>query len=105
MLFGIGKKTGINDYIEEFEGIENGLLVDVRDRWEYDRGHIPGAVSISLEEIEEGKEISDDRERTIYLYCLNGPRALKAAGILKERGYTDVTPIGGFSQYKGPVES
>ena len=32
----------------------------------------------------------------IYLYCKMGSRAEFAAGVLKERGYTKVTTLGGL---------
>lgn len=36
------------------------------------------------------------KSQKIYLYCKMGPRAEFAASVLKERGYTKVTNLGGL---------
>jgi rhodanese-related sulfurtransferase/DNA-binding MarR family transcriptional regulator len=63
------------------------VVVDVRPREEYDAGHIPGAVSIPLEELADRlAELPEDVEVVAYCrgpYCLLAPEAvalLHAAG-------------------------
>lgn len=56
-------------------------VVDVRPREEYDAGHIPGAVSIPLEELADRlTEISADADIVAYCrgaYCVLAPKAVR----------------------------
>jgi rhodanese-related sulfurtransferase len=64
-------------------------LVDVRPAEEYCAGHIPGAVSVPLEDL--GKRLrSLPKGREIVAYC-RGPYCLlapRAVGLLRQRGYS-----------------
>jgi rhodanese-related sulfurtransferase len=64
------------------------ILLDVRPRVEYEAGHLPGAISIPLDELEQRlHELPQDR--TIAAYC-RGPYCVyadQALGLLAERGW------------------
>ena len=64
-------------------------VLDVRPAEEYRAGHIPGALSIPLKELE--RRLSDlPRERDIVAYC-RGPYcvlAVEAVELLRERGFS-----------------
>ncbi len=64
-------------------------VLDVRPVEEYRAGHIPGAVSVPLEELE--RRLSDlPRDQEIIAYC-RGPYcifAVHAVELLRERGFT-----------------
>ena len=64
------------------------IVLDVRPAVEYLAGHIPGAISIPLEELE--KRLSElPQEQEIVAYC-RGPYcvlAVQAVEILRERGF------------------
>lgn len=64
------------------------VVLDVRPQEEYDAGHLPGAVSIPLEELKKRiKELPKSKQ--IVAYC-RGPLcalAPQAARYLKDRGY------------------
>jgi rhodanese-related sulfurtransferase len=75
------------------------VIIDVRPASEYDAGHLPGAVSVPLAELEQRlAELPRDREVVAYCrgrYCLLADRAvelLKAAGIPARR--SDVEVVG-----------
>lgn len=78
------------------------VLLDVRERYEFEEGHIPGAVHLSKGFLET--QIEDripDRSTPITLYCAGGVRSLLAARVLKELGYENVeSMIGGFNGWK-----
>ena len=69
--------------------MDNGeiLLLDVRPRSEYESSHIPGAISIPVEELEEQySTLPTDQEIVAYCrgtYCLMASRAVE---LLKEQG-------------------
>ncbi|HET7580111.1 MAG TPA: rhodanese-like domain-containing protein [Bacillales bacterium] len=76
-------------------------VIDVREKNEYDREHIPGAQSIPVSEMDERhKELNKDDE--IVVVCnRGGQRSQKAAEILNEKGYEHVEIMeGGMSGWK-----
>jgi len=83
--------------------IQEGVrAVDVREKIEWDEGHIPGASHVPRGYLElriEGA-IPDKSER-ILLYCAGGTRSVLAARTLQEMGYENVLSIsGGFTAWK-----
>lgn len=68
-------------------------LVDALPHSVYERHHLPGAISIVSDDIEEvAPERLPDRERTVVVYCTNErcQRSAKAAARLERLGYRDV---------------
>ena len=70
------------------------ILLDVRTQEEYDDGHIPGAVCLPNDMIEEGLPFSFDKDAEILLYCHSDKRSAEAASRLRAMGYTNVSDIG-----------
>ena len=70
------------------------ILLDVRTQEEYDDGHIPGAVCLPSDMIEEGMPFSFDKDAEILLYCHSNKRSAEAASRLRAMGYTNVSDIG-----------
>lgn len=63
------------------------LLVDVRDRESYRNGHVPGAVSILLEEVDTRyKELPKEKEVVTYCYSQHCHLSTFAALKLVEHG-------------------
>jgi molybdopterin/thiamine biosynthesis adenylyltransferase/rhodanese-related sulfurtransferase len=87
---------------QRLEGEEPPLLVDVRERDEWDEGHIPGAIHVPRGNLESRIEQAvPDRDRPIVLYCAGGSRSAFAAKTLEELGYTSVASlVGGFTEWK-----
>lgn len=75
------------------DGFEHVLLLDVRDKTEYQQGHLPGA-----EQLSGGRVLwSLDRlpeNGTIVSYCQSGVRNSVVASALRRRGY-DVAELDG----------
>ena len=70
------------------------ILLDVRTQEEYDDGHIPGAVCLPSDMIEEGMPFSFDKDAETLLYCHSDKRSAEAASRLRAMGYTNVSDIG-----------
>ncbi|MBI5644335.1 MAG: rhodanese-like domain-containing protein [Deltaproteobacteria bacterium] len=68
-------------------------LIDVRTPSEFKGGHIPGSVSIPLNEIERLSAVP--YKGKVVLYCAAGVRSLKARNLLKSRGVADVVDLKG----------
>jgi molybdopterin/thiamine biosynthesis adenylyltransferase/rhodanese-related sulfurtransferase len=81
---------------------EDVAVVDVRERDEWDEGHIPGAVHVPRGSLESRIEnLVPDRSRRVVVYCAGGSRSAFAAKTLAELGYDDVVSLaGGFTDWK-----
>lgn len=70
---------------------KKAVLVDVREEAEWDAGHIEGAQSLPLSELEDADAQTLSKKlpknKIIYIHCLSGGRALVAADILKPQGF------------------
>jgi sulfur-carrier protein adenylyltransferase/sulfurtransferase len=77
-------------------------FLDVRERDEWDEGHIPGALFAPRNNLESRVEaLVPDKESTVVVYCGSGARSAFAARALGELGYTDVRNLaGGFTDWK-----
>ena len=72
------------------------FLLDVREDYEYQDGHIKGAVNLPLREILSQKDTLP-KDRDIYVYCRSGHRSADAANFLKSLGFKKVHNVeGGF---------
>ncbi len=78
------------------------LVVDIREREEYEQGHVPGALFIPRGFLElRIEQHAYDPATPIVLYCAGGVRSALAARNLQEMGYTHVESlIGGFGGWK-----
>jgi rhodanese-related sulfurtransferase len=77
----------------------NAILVDVREKNEWDRGHIRGAVLLPLSELTawERDGLSAEEKRTlakalpkgsvVYCHCARGGRAVPGSEVLRKLGY------------------
>lgn len=89
---------------DELENKKNIVLIDVRTPGEYASGHIPGSINLPPERLSRISEFAPDKDTRIFMYCLSGARSAHAATMLVKQGYTDVTNIGGISQWPGKIE-
>jgi rhodanese-related sulfurtransferase len=78
--------------VKENVEAEKAVLVDVREKSEWDAGHIDGAIFLPLSELKAG--LSEDElaerlpaDKVLYTHCVVGKRSLTAAGILEKLGY------------------
>lgn len=84
---------------------KEGLLIDVRERSEWEAGHIPLATHWPLSKFEVGDLPKPGKNQNIFLYCQKGKRSLQAAAILEEHGYKNVYSMtGGYDAYLSFLE-
>lgn len=81
---------------------EGPVLLDVRERDEYEQGFVPKAEWIPRGFLElKVEDAVPDRGREIILYCAGGTRSALAAKALQDLGYTKVSSMaGGFRAWK-----
>jgi sulfur-carrier protein adenylyltransferase/sulfurtransferase len=78
------------------------VLLDVRERFEWEEGHIAGARHLSKGWIEtQVEEKVPDKSTPVTVYCAGGVRSLFAARVMQDLGYEDVESMaGGFGAWK-----
>lgn len=69
-------------------------LLDVRQPFEYEEAHLPGARLIPLPELADSLE-ELDRHQPIVVYCAAGGRSVMAARLLSHQGFEDISYIQG----------
>lgn len=93
LLSGLVSKMDVKRIQEDLE--TGGLLIDVRSPEEYAQGHFQGSHLIPHLELTTA-HLPEDKEAPIYLHCKMGPRADIGKAILQDRGYVNVTNLGGL---------
>ncbi len=78
------------------------VIVDVRERDEWEQGHVPGAKFIPRGFLEMRiEEQVPDKDQPVYLYCAGGVRSVFAAQALQQLGYENAISVsGGFGAWK-----
>ncbi|MEX2141259.1 MAG: rhodanese-like domain-containing protein [Pirellulales bacterium] len=102
-LYGVKRAVSVERTKEPLESVQRNLadkkavLVDVREKREWDEGHVAGAIFLPLSELKKetdanalGKQLPKDA--IIYTHCRSGVRSLAAGRILAEQGY-NVRPL------------
>ena len=93
-----------SDEAKNIMSTQKAIVVDVRSLEEYDEGHIPNAISVPLETIENEAETKlKNKDDLILVYCRSGRRSREAALRLIEKGYTNVIDFGGIQDWNGEV--
>jgi len=75
-------------------------LVDVREPYEHEAGHVPGDRHIELERLASQAETLD-RERPVVFYCRLGARSGMAANAFRRAGFEAHSMVGGFDAWAG----
>ncbi len=79
----------VRDLVEK-----GGYFIDVRDKEEYDQGHLINAVNIPLGELRDRVD-EIPRDQPVYLHCRTGQRSYNAVTALQHLGYTNVVNVSG----------
>ena len=71
--------------------IENNevILIDVRDKKEYESMHIINAINISVDDTVNGS-VKFPKDSKIIVYCTSGARSKKAIMLLNKQGYNKI---------------
>lgn len=62
------------------------IVLDVREPWEFEQGHVPNAVLIPLGDLPE-RVFELDQTQSVAVICEHGVRSLYAAAFLKRAGF------------------
>jgi rhodanese-related sulfurtransferase len=70
------------------------VVVDVREPWEYQKGHVPGARLIPLGQL-ASRAGELDPERPVAVICESGSRSQSAAALLGQKGFKTIYNVSG----------
>lgn len=90
--------------VEKFLSEHRAILIDIRDREEYRKGHWPGAVNEPYDEMER-ELIRIPQNRYLLLYCEHGGGSMQMARRLGKEGYQVATVVGGYEAMKKVKEN
>lgn len=76
---------------------KKSVLLDVREKPEWDAGHLKHATLVPLSVVKSGKFTKEMKkllvkDKPIYVHCAAGGRVLSVSKILRARGY-DIRPL------------
>jgi rhodanese-related sulfurtransferase len=97
------KNLNAQDFESRLQQKDKGILLDVREKFEYDGGHIPNSLNIPLSQI-KGRLNEIPKNQDVLLYCRSGMRSKQAGRILSKHGYNQLFNLqGGISSWKGKI--
>ena len=96
------REVSVEETRARLDASQRPVLVDVRERDEYEQGYVPHAQWIPRGFLElKIEEAVPERDREVILYCAGGVRSALAADALQGLGYTKVSSMaGGFGAWK-----
>ena len=102
---GIIRHVSMDEAKEIMSGNTDYIILDVRTTDEYNEGHIPNAICIPNETIDESVITSLPRkDKLILIYCRSGNRSKQATIKLANLGYTNLVEFGGIIDWDGEIE-
>lgn len=76
------------------------FVIDARDKGQFDKGHIPGAVNIEWRQV-LAKRNEIPKDKPVLIYCNQGTLSAQAGLALRLAGYENVRILqGGMSEWK-----
>ena len=79
---------------------EDPIVVDIRDKDSFDKGHIDGALNLSNDNIDKFV-LDTEKSMSIIVCCYHGNSSQRAAKFLTDNGFNDVYSLnGGYEHWK-----
>ena len=89
---------------EQLESEHHLLLIDVRETWEYELGHLPDSQLVPLSTIPKFIDEADPSLTYVFI-CHHGIRSARAAGYALAHGFENVYNLtGGVAAWSAEVD-
>ena len=91
---------------KEMMDSQDVVILDVREQFEFDGGHIPDAVLLPVGTISKDTAASviPNQDSMVLVYCRSGNRSKTASKALVNLGYTNIYEFGGINTWPYEVE-
>lgn len=90
------KSINVND----LDGVLGKInLIDIREPYEYNNGHVPSAKNIPMNSILKETDKFLDKSKEYHIICQSGGRSSKTCSELTEKGYKVINISGGTGSY------
>ena len=76
------------------ERLSEVMLIDVRQRSEWDEGHIPGAIHFEGGRV-AWEQLPFPHDKPLAIQCSSGNRSMSVSSVLRRRGYQNVIQVKG----------
>ncbi|MFW8053757.1 rhodanese-like domain-containing protein [Vagococcus fluvialis] len=96
------KSVGMPEFYQESKR-NKVTIIDVRETFEYEMGHIPESINMPLSELGETFETLE-KETPYFLICQSGSRSATAGEFLGMQGYDVTNILGGMGSWPGDIE-
>ena len=96
-----GRSVGVQELVAMVNK-QNAVVLDVRDKKEFEAGHIVDAVNIPHASLESRvDELKKYHDRPIVIICRMGQHAGTAGTLLRKKGFENVTRLtGGMTEWR-----
>ncbi len=78
---------------------QGATVIDVREKYEYDEGHVPGARLIPMGQVADRLD-EVPRGELVYVICRSGHRSQESADLLNARGHQALSVDGGTMAWR-----
>jgi rhodanese-related sulfurtransferase len=78
--------------------LEGAQLIDVREDYEHEAGHIPGSLRIDVADL-TAAAAELDRDKPVVFYCRSGDRSTMPAEAFRASGWEAYTLDGGLAAW------
>lgn len=93
------------DQNEFHKGLRKAQVIDLREKDDFDYGHIIGARNIPMS-VFRTRYQGLRKDQPIYFCDANGVASFRAARMMKKKGYTELFMLkGGYKKWTGKVKS
>ncbi|HTN30643.1 MAG TPA: rhodanese-like domain-containing protein [Pseudomonas sp.] len=97
-----GGRSLNNHELTSLVNSDQGLVLDIRAKKDFDAGHIVGALHMPYEKVATRMvELEKHKDKTIIVVCAHGQTAGPACAQLKHAGYTVAKLSGGMGSWRG----
>ena len=83
---------------DEVAALDGAQLIDVREGYEHEAGHIPGSRNVEVTELTAAAE-SLDKGKPVVFYCRSGDRSSMPAEAYKASGWDAYSIEGGLTAW------